>query len=275
MKLWFYIENSEQKGPVEKAALIELLKSGQLKPDTLVWTHYMQDWTRASEVDDLKRPTTSAPPPTPGPSAPATLEESGYDTGQSTAQPTDQPTGQPGYAPSWATETQEPVFFHISGRRLVLMSIATWGIFELYWIFRNWQYLKERDGLKIHPFWRGVFSIFFIHKLMNTIHDDPQANRSVKATFPPSVLATVWVILLLVGNISSKAADPMINLVGLVVSFPSFLLFLPVQRYINAVNRQITPTPPYTGWSAGQYACLALGVFIWLFILAAILAPPA
>jgi len=261
MKLWFYIQDSAQKGPVEKAELVELLKSGHLPPDTLVWTHYMQDWTRASEVDDLRRPTVAAPPPAP-------LTQSAPDEPQEQYAPPQEPYAAPGAA------HREPMFFHISGARLVLMSIASWGLFELYWIYRNWQYLKERDGLNIRPFWRGVFSIFFIHKLMGTIHDDPQANRVVKAAFSPSLLATIWVVMLLVGNISGKAEDPGLNLLGLVVSFPSFLLFLPVQNYINAVNKAISPDTPHTKWSAGQHACLVVGVFIWLFILAAVFATP-
>ncbi|OGQ01679.1 MAG: hypothetical protein A2W38_00040 [Deltaproteobacteria bacterium RBG_19FT_COMBO_58_16] len=109
---------------------------------------------------------------------------------------------------------------------------------------------------------------------MGTIHDDPQANRVVKAGFSPSLLATVWVVLMLVGNIAGKADDPGLNLLGLLVSFPSFLLFLPVQNYINSVNEARSPNSPYTGWSPGQYACLAVGILIWLVMLAAILSAP-
>lgn len=245
MKLWFYIQGSAQEGPVPKSELIDLLKSGRLDPDTLVWTHYMQDWTRASEVEELQKADGAGAPPAPQ-----------------------------GTYTSPEERQREAMFFHISGPRLVLMSIASWGLFELYWIYRNWQYLKERDGLNIRPLWRGVFSIFFIHKLMGAIHDDPQANRVVKAAFSPSLLATVWIVLMLVGNIAGKASDAGLNLLGLLVSFPSFLLFLPVQNYINSVNKTISPPPPYARWSPGQYACLAIGIFIWLVMLAAIISAP-
>ena len=251
MKLWFYIQDSAQKGPIPKAELVELLRSGRLPPDTLVWTHYMQDWTRAPEVEELQKGDGASPaPPRSAPPAPG------------------EPFIAPGEIPN------DAMFFHISGARLVLMSIASWGLFELYWIYRNWQYLKERDGLNIRPFWRGIFGIFFIHKLMGTIHDDPQANRLVKAGFSPSLLATVWVVLMLVGNIAGKADDPGLNLLGLLVSFPSFLLFLPVQNYINSVNEARSPNSPYTRWSPGQYACLAVGILIWLVMLAAVLSAP-
>ena len=238
MKLWFYIQGSAQEGPVPKSELIDLLKSGRLDQDTLVWTHYMQDWTRASEVEELQKADGAGAPPTPPHSAP--------------------PAPQDAYtAPE--ERQREAMFFHISGVRLVLMSIASWGLFELYWIYRNWQYLKERDGLNIRPFWRGVFSIFFIHWLMNTIHDDPQANRVVKASFSPSLLANVWLSMMFVSNILGQ-----ISFFLWPISLISFLPFLPAQKYINALNGVGTPKPPYTPWSLGQYACLAIGIFIWL-----------
>jgi hypothetical protein len=38
------------------------------------------------------------------------------------------------------------------------MSILTWGLFEAYWIYKNWRYLKELDERDIKAFWCGVFS---------------------------------------------------------------------------------------------------------------------
>lgn len=248
MKLWFYIENSEQKGPVTRAQLAGLLQSGKLPPDALVWTHDLQDWTRASEVENLLTPLAAALPPSPPPGEPY----------------------QPAYT---APARQDAMFFHIPAARLVLMAIASWGLFEMYWIYRNWKYLKERDGLNIRPIWRAVFGIVFIHKLMKAIHDDRQANAIKNAEFSASLLATVWVILVIVGNVTSRADDTGMNLIGLLISFPTFLLFLPAQNYINSVNAAISPRPPYAKWSAGQYACLAIGIVLWVLIVAGLTLP--
>ena len=56
------------------------------------------------------------------------------------------------------THTPRPLFLHIPVPRLILLSIASCGLYEAYWIYKNWRYIKERDGLNIRPFWRGVFA---------------------------------------------------------------------------------------------------------------------
>jgi hypothetical protein len=80
------------------------------------------------------------------------------------------------------------------------MSILTWGLFEAYWIYKNWRYLKERDGRDIKAFWCGVFSVFFTHKLFKEIRFDRQANAIKQATFAHMELATGWVALVVLSN---------------------------------------------------------------------------
>src|SRR5688572_31311244 len=41
---WYYVENGQQAGPVEEAQLAELIQSGRLRADTLVWHEGMAAW---------------------------------------------------------------------------------------------------------------------------------------------------------------------------------------------------------------------------------------
>jgi hypothetical protein len=41
---WFYVETNERRGPVTEAALREILGSGRITPDTLVWKQGMANW---------------------------------------------------------------------------------------------------------------------------------------------------------------------------------------------------------------------------------------
>ena len=36
------------------------------------------------------------------------------------------------------------LFLHIPIARLILLSIASAGLYELYWIYKNWWYIKQR-----------------------------------------------------------------------------------------------------------------------------------
>jgi hypothetical protein len=50
---WFYAVDSREQGPIAVSELRPLWISGQVGPDTLVWSKGMQQWTRIQEVPGL------------------------------------------------------------------------------------------------------------------------------------------------------------------------------------------------------------------------------
>lgn len=64
MRQWYYVQNSQQMGPIPEEQLIEMLHSGQLDQTALVWSNGLQNWTKAIEVSELAF-TRAAPPPSP------------------------------------------------------------------------------------------------------------------------------------------------------------------------------------------------------------------
>lgn len=163
------------------------------------------------------------------------------------------------------TQPQEPLFLHISPARLIILSIVSMSLYEAYWIYKNWRYIKERDGLKIQPFWRGVFGIFFCHSLLRRIHEDGEARAVEAPSFSPGGLATGWVILLIIGNIVGRAPGVAASIISAFI--PSFLCLVPVQKYINSVTQKRNPGQPYYGWSSGHIVCLVSGIIIWALLL--------
>ncbi len=167
--------------------------------------------------------------------------------------------------------TSTPLFLHIPVGRLVFMSILSLGIYEAYWIYKNWRYLNERDNLKIQPFWRGAFPIFFCHSIFRAIRVDRQLNAIEQADFSAGGLATGWIVLTLLGVTMGRSNNPVTNLVGIILSLPSFLFFIPVQNFINRVNAKRNPAIQYSPWSAGHIVCIIFGILMWLLILAGVL----
>jgi len=41
-------------------------------------------------------------------------------------------------------------------RNLVLLYVFTFGIYEIYWFYRNWKHMKIHKNLDISPGWRTV-----------------------------------------------------------------------------------------------------------------------
>ena len=167
-----------------------------------------------------------------------------------------------------STDTQqaqsEPMFLYISTVRLVVLSIVSAGLYEAYWIYKNWRYLKERYGLKIRPFWRGIFGVFYCHSLLERIHEDRDAREVKVPGFAARGLATGWVILTILANIMGRLGIT----ASIIAAFiPSFLCLVPVQKYVNSVTEKGSPGQKVYGWSAGHVVCVVFGLLVWGSIL--------
>tara|TARA_B100000809_G_scaffold142735_1_gene140236 strand:- start:8741 stop:9148 length:408 start_codon:yes stop_codon:yes gene_type:complete len=128
-------------------------------------------------------------------------------------------------------------------------------------------YIKERDNLDIMPFWRAVFGIFYVHRLLNEIANDQELNQIEPATFSASSLATGWVALNLFGNILARSENMSYGSIGVVISISSFLFLLPVQNYIHHINKTANKNLPYSAWTFGQTLCVVIGTPLFILVL--------
>jgi len=171
------------------------------------------------------------------------------------------PSPPPSIPPMPHTGQLSPLFLRIPVARLILLSIVSFSLYEAYWLYKNWQYVKQRDNLNIRPFWRGLFGAFFCHKLLRRIHEDQEARTFQVPSFSPGTLATWWVVLVILSSILARIPGLTASFVAAFV--PSFLCFVPVQVYVNAVSERRNPGEPNHPWSSGHIVCLVLGVVCW------------
>ena len=164
-----------------------------------------------------------------------------------------------------STTPSEALFLHIPVARLILLSIVSCGLYEAYWIYKNWRFLKERKGLAIRPFWRGVFGIFFCHSLLKDIYADREARTILEPAFSPTGLATGWVILIILANLVGRLPGPIVSIISFVI--PSYLFLVPVQNYINSVTRMQDGWSGYYRWSSGHIVCLIFGIILWVLMI--------
>ena len=121
--------------------------------------------------------------------------------------------------------------FPVSLLKLTVMSICTFGIYEVYWFYKNWNLIKQREGTNIAPFWRAVFGYFFCYQCFSRIRAHAES-LGLHQSVPAGPLATGWIITSLLW----KLPDPY-----WLVSALSFLFMLPVQALANRINSTITP----------------------------------
>lgn len=51
------------------------------------------------------------------------------------------------------------VFFAVSPLKLVVMSVVTFGLYELFWFYKNWHYVVEHTDKTEFPLINSVFRV--------------------------------------------------------------------------------------------------------------------
>jgi hypothetical protein len=52
---WFYVREGRRLGPVETDKLVELVLTGEVSEDALVWHSGLPEWLKAREVEEIRR----------------------------------------------------------------------------------------------------------------------------------------------------------------------------------------------------------------------------
>lgn len=141
-------------------------------------------------------------------------------------------------------------FFAVSVTKFIVMTVGTLGFYELYWFYRNWKRIKEREATAIRPSWRAIFAIFFIDSLFTRVRDFKHPVNERANALPAGPLATGWIILTLLAWLP----DPWGYLPLL-----AFLLIVPVQIRVNLINAAVAPDhDPNSQFTASNWLAIVL-----------------
>ncbi|MEG4802836.1 hypothetical protein QUB63_12245 [Microcoleus sp. ARI1-B5] len=163
-------------------------------------------------------------------------------------------------------EQSQTIFFPVSRFKLFVMSIVTFGFYQLFWFYKNWQLLKAEDESNISPFWRTVFGTLYCYPLLAKIKNWAKS-RSVYANFSPLWLTVAWIgIIVFCRNLPIPY-----RLAGLL----SVIALLPVQKSVNELNNLMVPYhDPNSRFSLWNIAAIAVGGGIIVLAIVGILMPP-
>lgn len=162
----------------------------------------------------------------------------------------------------------EPLFLYIPTLRLIGMNILTVGWYDIYWLYKNYSFLKQRYELNIDPFGRAFFAIFYYYDLFTRIHDDQHANQVKDPQFSVTTVGVIFYLGIILQVIFSAALGKT-DYAFLVWIFLAMEIYsmVQVQSYINEVISLEYPNQGYYGWSTGHIILLILGCIYWLLII--------
>ena len=151
-----------------------------------------------------------------------------------------------------------PYFFTASTVKFVLMSICTFGIYELYWFYKNWVLIKESTNNKLMPFWRMLFAHLWAYSCFKEIQSSAKAEATQQLS-SIGFLAFLYFILVLFW----KLPEPY-NLISIL----SFLPLIPANSAAIAVNKKVAPDHvENSAFSGLNWLGLALGGLLLLLAL--------
>ncbi len=149
--------------------------------------------------------------------------------------------------------TAQPWYHATSALKLLLLTLATGGIYQYVWFYKNWKLHRLRSGEEVSPAARTFFAVFYCYPLLQRIRS--AGAGSPGATFPAGPLATLWII----SSLLWKLPDPY-----WLVIFLAPLALLPVQRAINTINQQqVAGHDPNTRITAWNWVVLVMGLPIF------------
>lgn len=145
-------------------------------------------------------------------------------------------------------------FYYVSVKKLAIMSVVTFGIYALFWFYKNWSYVNEHGKNKVMPLARSIFSPITFYDLIKEI-GKAGAAQGLPCKLPAALLAIVYLVVVLLDR--SGMGDRLFSLGGL-FGFLGFVPLLVVQRYVNTLNTE-SPTPINSRFTVVNWIFIVIG----------------
>jgi len=142
---------------------------------------------------------------------------------------------------------ENSAFYPLAPLNFLVLSTLTFGLYESYWLYRNWKYIQGQRKSPMMPIARGIFSYIWFYPLFNALRQDSEnrfAANKVQATLLAVAFSALYVAIVLLSNVIDYASllfDSMADAARFETAFytlwfASPLLFLPMLNYINWIN---------------------------------------
>jgi hypothetical protein len=145
-------------------------------------------------------------------------------------------------------------FFPVSLTKLIAMTFATLGMYQIYWFYKNCQLIKVRDEPHIIPLARAIFGVVWCYGCFSQI-ERAEEKLALMPALAAGPWAGAWVVLVLISQVHHP-----LSWLGLI----SLTLFIPAQIHVNRLNATVAPghnpNGRFTGWN---WVAVAFGVLIW------------
>jgi hypothetical protein len=156
-----------------------------------------------------------------------------------------------------ATASQT-VFWPVSVSKVLILSIATFGIYHWVWFYRNWRYLRQVEGQKVLPVLRSIFGLIFCHSLFKKVQSKVLEALPNQKPLSPTKLALSYIALTLAANAPGYLW---------LITFLAVIPLITVQKTINLLNQSQCETLKLNSkYTLLTIVSIILGLIIWILV---------
>lgn len=144
----------------------------------------------------------------------------------------------------------------ISLNKFIFLCIVSFGLYNIWWMFKAWVFFRDKEKSDITPLARAVFAIFFLGSLLTRIQEFAK-EKSYAGSYSPAALFIGFFAV----NFMSYLPEPywLISLLEFIFLIPAFNAFNFARSNSSDLN-----TKEETSFSTRQIILIIFGTGVWV-----------
>lgn len=139
-------------------------------------------------------------------------------------------------------------FYALDISKFVILSLCTFGLYDLFWFYRNWRHVQTQLNRSLSPFWRAFFAPLWSFSLFREVREYATVNQQ-QVGWSAGFLGAIYLFWVP----TWRLPDP-----WWLITLLSFIPLVPVQQTINEVATELGVAPDRK-YSAKHVAVILLG----------------
>jgi len=154
-------------------------------------------------------------------------------------------------------------YYPVSPLKLIVMSVLTFGFYDLFWLWKSWRWAKIYDDKDCWPFWRMIFALFWLYPLFRDVNK--RRDTFYGWTEVGVISAVLYAVCVVGANMSDRLYENDLIFIAATLIAPLFLL--PTLVSMNKLNGDREALRVNSKLGGLTVAAAIPGILLWALVL--------